>query len=291
MSNTFFKKQKKIALLFTLLFNIYTLPSLANTEVEEKPNEVKKQNKIIEDSVGFNFNLDVGRYIWRGIPLSDGKVITPSTSISFSNFELASNAYLFLNKEDFWGSIKLVPAQYKIPEIDFSLSYNDFSLWNLSIKPYTELYCYPLGSDPLTGSVGLEVTYPLWFINFDSNISIIYMGFTGVYYGDIGFSYENTFLDNFTVSGAIKLDITSKEFNNRFMDVNKATISAFESALSLSYKINDFYIKPHIEFSSIIDKDLRVEETSNSNEPENNVVKSFNDFDIFNFGISIGYNY
>lgn len=317
MSSIFYKKQCKLMLLSVLLFSFYTLPSFAdeNKEIDKKITTTEEDDDNDIKPFKFNFDLDLGRFIWKGIALSQGQVLTPSASFEMVNVELSSNAYLFLNNEPFSGSLNFDQAQYKVPEVDVSLGYKNLLLGDLSIKPSTELYVYPLGSDPLTGVVNLELSYPLWMVNVVSNSSVIYMGFAGVSYGDIGFSYENTFFDNFTLSSAVKLDITSNEFNKRFLSIDKTSLSAVETELSVAYNFNNFYIKPHIEFSSIIDPDLRKTPTFpnrpiNSNTPNtttlaknnatsgtntrgnnSNFMRRLSEFYIVNFGISVGYDY
>ncbi len=264
----------------------------------EKDDDTDNESETEKKLFSYNFELDLSRFIWKGISISRGAVLSPYASISAFNFELDGTGYYFLNNENYSGTFSNIQARNKLIEGDFTLSYNNFKAWNIDLKPFVELYVYPYNTDPTTTSLNFEISYNIWLFKLFTNQSVLVTGYPGTYYSDLGFSFSKNIINNLDLDASIKLDLGSNQFNKNFFNVDKFAFDAIELNLSANYTLFDyFYIKPHIEFSSLIDSALRINPIfarnnkttiPRANNPNRNRITN-RENDIFNIGLTVGY--
>lgn len=237
----------------------------------------------VEDSIPpaiqLGVELDfVSQYLWHGIEQSEGFVSQPWIWLSYENLMVS-----------LWGNLPIEKSDSSDEIIDdFELLIDYEKTWNnLTFAPSMQWYFLP--TDELTTELIFKVSYSLCdFSIFTSHTFDLFsyvnaikdsQKFTGSYFGDIGVTYEKQIGENFTLNVTSTLGIGSPEFNSSNLDVNKWALNLFNINTYLSWDITEqFYIYPHIEFSTLLDKDLQ-----NSNEISNST--------IFIYGIAAGYTF
>lgn len=213
----------------------------------ENPNE-QVENPIFTYGGELDFN---SRYVWRGIALSEGTVMQPSIWVSAFDltFEVWSN--FVINDE---------PNQGEFNEINL-IFYYDLEWNKITIEPSLIIYLYPNQEDaPATTEGSLKFSYPIGPISiFTSHIFDI-VEYGGSYFGEAGLSYEHEFKPELSLEASLSLGWASSEFNNVNIGFSKSALNVAGGGLSLSYYLKEsLYIRPHLELSAIVDKDLRSE--------------------------------
>ena len=221
----------------------------------------------------FNYETDFTRYIWRGIPFSKNLTMQPSLTLSAADLQFVIWSYTPLQGETTSGTLKDVEGFGKFTEMDYYLSRN-FKWGDVEIVPTLQFFNYPLGNEPNTGELALKIAYPVGNFNLFINNSADVLNYIGSYYGDLGISYQTDFTPELSIGAEVKGAWASSVFNNTYMGTDKAAFNNVIASLNLTYYATEnLYLKPHFDFSTILDNELR----ENSEEP-----------DLINFGAIIG---
>jgi hypothetical protein len=189
------------------------------------------------------------RYVWRGLPLSDGPVLQPSAWVSLAGFTLTPWANFAFREGD-------APAGFN--ELDFTLDYSrDFV--NLTVNPSFSVYLYPnqTGAPP-TGELALALSYPVGPVSVFTDHSIDLIATPGAYFGDAGLSFENDLAQNLTLEASASAGWGSARFNEANLDVNHAALNVAGADLALTWSPGGlFYLRPHAALSVLLDRELR----------------------------------
>ena len=222
------------------------------------------QDDDVEVSLSFDAAV-MNKYIWRGIPLTDGPVFQPSATVGFGGFSL--NAWMNMDLDDVNGN------EYDFNEVDFTAEYG-FELEKVSITMGFVHYTFPNTDFDATtefyGSISLDS--PL-------NPSVtIYQDFDLV---------EGTYL-SFGVSESLPLEDTdhsmdfsatlgygSEDHNAFYYGVNESCMTDLLLSGSFNFVVNEqLTLIPQVMFSTFMDDAIK---------------DNFEDDSFFVFGVGASY--
>ncbi|HEX3036561.1 MAG TPA: TorF family putative porin [Thermodesulfobacteriota bacterium] len=217
-----------------------------NSFSEENADYLQEEDQIFNFGTEIDFN---SRYVWRGIALSEGAVMQPSVWISAFNFTFYIWGNFILNDE---------PNQGEFNEIELILYYS--REWGkVTFEPFVVYYVYPNQEDvPSTGEVTLNLYYSFGPFNIFTSHTFDFVEYEGSYFGDAGLSYEHQLSSTLTLEASSSFGWASSEFNSVNIGLSKSAFNFAGGNLSLTYYPKEFlYFRPHIEFSAIVDGELR----------------------------------
>lgn len=236
----FHLKQYFLSTIF--VFFLLLLPGFA----EENAADSSKNESAITVGAEVDFN---SRYVWRGIPWSEGAVMQPSVWVSASDFTFTVWSNFVLDDE---------PNQGQWNEVDFTLAYS--REWNkITLEPSFNYYCYPNQEDsPATGEFAVKLAYALDPVEIFTNQSVDVVKYDGAYFGDIGIGYTHEFNPQLSFEGNISLGWGSSKFNETYIGIAKSALNVAQCEVSLTYQPEHFlYFRPHLAVSTILDDELR----------------------------------
>jgi len=195
-------------------------------------------------SIGFETDY-ISKYVWYGIPLSDGAVAQSSlwlenrgyTYMIYGNFDLAKRVFdqynLYISKSIQAGPVEAEFAlqSYHFPEDEEALSTREFIL---------------------------TLTKP--FKNFDLYVSQAWdiQTYKGYYIADFGISLERETPRGGVFKSSLYVEFCSRIFNELNFELSKPGFDMIGSEISYTHTRKDgVYIKPHAEYYTAIDKDLK----------------------------------
>lgn len=251
-------------LILILLFSITNVKA-ENTSAAEEPRDKAVSEEFAGDDEKIHYGCDLdfnSRDVWHGIVSSDGAVFQPSVWASMNNFTFNVWANMEINKGANKG---------KFNETDLSLSYEG-SICNLEVEPGIIFYLYPEGDS--TGEFSLKLSYPLGEFSAETIHTFDFINYRGSYFGEIGLGYSKKLNPKLSVDAYAGTGWASSKFNKTYIGVSKSTHNLVNVNLGLTYYPTEhFYIRPHVEASSIIDRTLR----ANLEKP-----------DFINYGLTVG---
>ena len=205
---------------------------------------------LIASELSFGAELDGNsRYVWRGLALSDGPVLQPSTWVSLAGFTLTPLANFAFREGD-------VPAEFN--ELDLTLDYSrDVS--SLTVNPSFSVYLYPnqTGAPP-TGELALALSYPVGPVSVLTDHSVDLIAAPGAYFGDAGLSFDTDLTESFALEVSARAGWGSARFNQTNVGVNRAALNVAGTDLALTWSpCGLFYLRPHAALSVLLDRELR----------------------------------
>ena len=237
-------KSNCIILSLFLLFSI-TITGLSDEYPEAEEAEEKEYSNITYGAeIAF-----ASQYIWRGIELSDGVVLEPAAWIQ------AYGLYF-----EVWGNFFLEDADQGEPnEIDL-ISYYELVWNNFTLEPGFEAFLYPDADEPSTLELTIGLSYSILdqFSIFTKHYFDV-AEYQGSYFGTVGVGFERE-LESlpFYIDSSLKLGWGNSDFNEVNIEVSKSALNVIIADLSVYYyPLDHLYIRPHIQFSALLDDDLR----------------------------------
>ena len=225
----------------------------------------------------FDFN---SRYIWRSFAWSKGAVWQPTAWLSRSGLTFSVWGNFVLNRE---------PNYRQFNEVDFRLSYK--KEWGaFTIEPAFSIYSYPnqdKAENPTTGELELRITYDLGLggLSLETAHFLDLWENKGGYVGEVGIQLEQEAGANLILNAAARLTFANAKFNSYYVPLDKGAVSAFVLELGLTYTFSGpFYIRPHFEWNSLLDGDLKAAVASSS-------WVSSGKSSLLNFGVTVGVQY
>lgn len=219
------------------------------------------------------------KYIWRGLAFSEGAVWQPSAFVGFGGltFEVWSNFVL--------GS---EPNRRQFNEFNYRISY-PYEIGAFTIAPAFTLYTYPHQDkilSPTTGEAKIQIAYALGDFTLETTHFFDVKANTGGYVGEVGLQFEKSLSEELTVAAAARLLFANAKFNSYY--IGDGLSGGFEGLVfeaGATYTFGGgFYIRPHLEFSTLLDSSLRaavaVSDWVSLHKP-----------DLFNLGIAFGYSF
>ena len=232
---------KRIFLGFLLLSGLLQIThGLAQETARENPYPLDEEKKI-SGGVSTDF---VSKYVWRGIPLSEGPAIQSAGWLS------AYGAQILL-----WSNFDL--AEETLNEVDLQASYT-YEWNNLSIEPILLFYFLPHQDAPNTGEAGFKLSYALGPFRFITGHAFDFIEFGGAYFGAVGAGYQREFTDYFSLETSAGIGWANSQFNEAYFGVSQGALNVFQWTLALTFSPGGhLFITPHLKVSSILDGDLR----------------------------------
>jgi hypothetical protein len=191
------------------------------------------------------------RYVWHGITNSEEPVLQPSLWVSKSGLTMMV-----------WGNVALgdEPQQRRLNEVDLIFSYQ--REWkHMRIEPGVLFYFdRPLlrVDDPPSGMASIKLSVPLGPLRAFTNQEMDFVSYRGAYFGDVGLSFERELGKATRLTSTINLGWGSAKFNEVFIGPRKwaVNVTGFEISFACALP-RGLYLRPHLEFSRVIDRQLR----------------------------------
>lgn len=188
----------------------------------------------------------------RGFIVSDRPVVQPEmwVSGSFGEFSLWSNFTLAETTDS---------ARPEIVELELTREHK----WrNLTIAPAISMVFY---HDPLSHETSrtiegwLNLSYDLGPFSLYTNHSVNVQAHKGAYYGEAGIESDRYVSQSIEVGGSVGAGWASAAFNNDYADIARSALDHVSAECWLTAHVGShFYIGPHFEFSTTVDKRVSV---------------------------------
>jgi len=210
------------------------------------------QRRADNQKIGFGGELDFNsRYIWRGIPLSDQPVMQPSAWISGFGFEFTA-----------WNNINLTDTSENVHLHTTNLNLTYSRDWKkVRIEPGLDAYLNrpPTGfDDPNTMETSLRLSYPVGALRVFTSHAFDLIAYRGSYFGEAGLAYEGRLTKRTIPAVSIQAGWASSKFNEMYVGLDKRAFNFVGADCSLTHYLRPhLYFRPHLEFSTIADRQLR----------------------------------
>ena len=189
----------------------------------------------------------------RGFVINDRPVLQPVAWVSGSVVEFSV-----------WGSLPLAEttdnARPQIVELELTREHE----WgNLTIAPAVRMFFYhdpisPYSTRSLEGWVYLS--YDAGPFSLFSNHSLDILTYRWAYFGEAGIESERFVSERVELGGSVAVGWASATFNDAYAGVAQAALDRISAEGWLTVYVNpDCYIGPHVEFSTIVNRDVRAE--------------------------------
>jgi hypothetical protein len=194
--------------------------------------------------------MDVNsRYVWRGIPFSKAAVLQPSAWVTWKDFTLTA-----------WGNYPLTKEanQGTFNEADLYLNYSH-SFGKLTVKPGLYFYSYP-NQHGVAGTTEAELKfcYPVGSMTAYTTHTFDVGHFSGAYYGDLGITHSKNLGPKTTCDTGISVAWGSSKFMDAYTGLPKGGLGAITASLGFRHALgHGFYLRPHLCYSRLMDKDIR----------------------------------
>ena len=187
----------------------------------------------------------------RGFLISDRPVFQPVVWVSWRGTE----SYV-------WGSLALDDAtDGSRPGILEAELAHKFEWTRVSIRPAARMWFYHdrvSRSHSRSLEAWLNVSTDLGPITLFTSQSVDVLDYRGGYFGEAGIESERNVSPHVEIGGSLGAGWANSTFNDYWAGVAKSAFNrvSAEGWLTL-YPNPHFYIVPHVEFSSIVDRDVR----------------------------------
>ena len=210
---------------------------------DENSKEFTGEVNIKGPVTGFETDY-ISKYVWYGIPLSDG-------AVAQSCLWLENRGYTYM----IYGNYDLARREFDQYNLYLSKS---FKMGVFETEMAVQSYHFPTFEDsPSTREFIMTLTRP--YRNFDLYLSQSWdlQTYKGSYVADLGISFERE-----AGSGSFKssfyLEYGSRIFNEVNLELSKPAIDIAGAEISYTYTRKDgYYIRPHAEYSLAIDRELK----------------------------------
>ncbi len=189
------------------------------------------------------------RYIWHGLAWSEGWVSQPTAWISHSGVTLTLFSNFDFNRS-------LTRDSYN--ELDIILSYEK-TLGRLTLGQLINYYTYPhQKTAPETGELSTKLSYRISSFTIYTIQTFDYAKFRGGYFGELGMSFSRGLAPRLELEPVVSLGWGSKKFNEAYVGPSVNALEVAQVVLTLTWRPTmKLYLKPHIEFYSVIDSLIR----------------------------------
>ena len=206
-------------------------------------------------------------YIQQGLAYDRGLILQPSAWISKNGFTLSYWANNVIRNDNYSSpsySGKVFP-EYPNPaytgfkEHDLSAFYE--TTWrDLYVKPMLIVYTGNRADlalrQPLYGEASVQLAYPVGPVKAYMIHTAGLSTQLGTYVGEFGIRTDKAVGDG-TLTLSTQITVANDRYNLYYIGLAKTALNAFQTAASFTYPFGHFYIRPHCEFFSILDNELR----------------------------------
>jgi hypothetical protein len=201
-------------------------------------------------AIPFGFELcSESRYVWRGMPCSQGPVAQPSLWLSLGNFTLSPWANYVLGPEE---------NRWKFNEVDLYLTYSR-ELAGLSLEPSLAYYVFPNQPDvPATAELNLALSCPFGPLELTTTHTLDLLEYRGAYFGDLGLSYEYEFDESWSAGLSASAGLGTSRFNDAYFETPRTALNVISAETSVTWSgLGLCYLRPHLNLNTIPDAALR----------------------------------
>src|SRR5215510_2445673 len=228
-------------------------PAEAGAETPAQSTDKQSDSEASGASATFTYGAEMdfkSGYVWRGL-LLDGPVVQPSSWISAFGFTLSA-----------WSNVALTSASEGAGLNSGGLILTYERDWEkLRIEAGLDAYMGRQSSDiesrnTMEGLLGLS--YPVGPFRIFTTHAFDVLAYRGSYFGEAGLEYERQVTKSAEFTISVRSGWASSKFNDVYIGVDKPAFNLVGVEGSLTcYLGRRMYFRPHIEFSSITDRELR----------------------------------
>ena len=224
--------------------------------------------KILTFGCDADFN---SKYVWKGIVINDKPVIQPVVWLSAYDVTLSIFGNFVQDNEANRG---------KFNEFDFTVCYSR-QFMNFTIEPSFEFYTFPNQDESPDTVMGiLKVSYPVGPVNIFMSHATDLVNYSPASFSEAGCGTDYDINDRVSASALAYIGAGSSKFNETYTGLTKDAVNLAGMNFSITYNAAKyFYLRPHVEITSIIDSDLR----NQINDPELNASLA----DVSNIGVTM----
>ena len=187
----------------------------------------------------------------RGFLISDRSVFQPVVWVSGRGTEFS-----------LWGNLALADAtDGSRPEIVEAELNHKYAWKSFSMAPAARMYFYYDRASRSTGrslEAWLNLSNHLGPFTLFTNHSVDLLDYRGGYFGEAGVESERKVSPSVEIGGSLGGGWANSKFNNYWAGVAKSAFDRVSAEAWITlYAMPHFYIAPHVEFSSIVDRDVR----------------------------------
>ena len=187
----------------------------------------------------------------RGFLISDRPVFQPVVWVSRRGTEFS-----------LWSNYALAEAtDGSRPEIVEAELTRKYEWKRLSIGPAARMYFYHdrvSRSNSRSLEAWLNLSNDLGPFTLFTNHSVDFLDYRGGYFGETGVESGRTVSSRVEIGGSLGAGWANSTFNDYWAGVAKSALNRVSAEGWLTvYPTPRFYIAPHVEFSSIVDRDVR----------------------------------
>ncbi len=194
------------------------------------------------------------RYMWHGIPFSQGAVWQPSATVEYHGvgFNVWTN---FVLSED--------PNQGEFNEVDFTLYYGR-TVRKLDIQ-FSLLGSVFINEEPGSLNTGpnsfesiLALSHPLGPISLFTNLNVGFLNPGGTIFWDFGVSFHHDLPLHFSLETSILFGLGDSRFNRAYFGVDGTKANLLECSLAFPWEpIKRLSITPSMTVSTLLTTALR----------------------------------
>lgn len=207
--------------------------------------------KVFHLSVHSDF---ASRYVWNGLPFSEGAVWQPSFNIEYQGFGASIWTNFVMDDE---------PNQGQINEIDVT-GYYSRKISKLEIDVSLTYSFYP-NPDPASLNFGppvfqgeLILTYPVGPIDLFSNLYVSFINPGGGVFWRMGVGYKKELPLHFSLSTYAQFGLSNGPYNTFYIAPVGIRPNLFQYTLAFPWSpLPGFIVRPQMNVSAILAEDLR----------------------------------
>ena len=193
----------------------------------------------------------VSRYVWRGVPYSDGAAVQPSIWTSLHGWTLSLWSNLVVADRIDRGQFNhlFVSATYSTEAGRFVIE-PAVEAWHT--KAFGEVAA-------VTTAEGLvRVSTDVGPLNIFTNHTVDLQAYRGAYIGDAGLGHRRTIGPRAELATEFAISWATARYNSGYVGVAKSAFNYASLSGSVAIRLNDHWsLRPHVEWQPIIDAALR----------------------------------
>ena len=190
------------------------------------------------------------RYVWRGIAFSEGPALNPYVYLSIGDFTVSGWGNFLLTDQD-----KEFQGQFN--EADIYAAYA-FEKDAFSLEATYQHYYYPNTDWEDTGEVEIKLAYAFDDISVFTSHTLDVESISGAYFAELGLEAEHELSDTAKLEGGVYLGYGNADFNEAYIGPSIDALDVAGASLDVTwYPVKNIYLRPHVEYTSLLHDDLR----------------------------------
>ncbi len=185
------------------------------------------------------------RYVFRGVPYSQGPVKQTITWLNIKNFDIYSLGTVVLGHE---------PKQGRFTEIDVGLSYTREwrrFRWTQGLDCYYYRGKNAPAPAPPTCEVSTRFRYSFGTLSLFTEQMVDTRSYRGAYYGEAGVFHEHALSRRTALHSSLRLGWSNAKFNRSYAGLPGTAFNLIGIDVSVTHTFDGhFYLKPHMELAA-----------------------------------------